>query len=57
MRRRLRLAELPSEPLVELINATDGILYVVEGECGHGVRACLLPTMTMAGPNRVAGRA
>ena len=23
------------------------------GQCGHGVRACLLPMMTMAGPNRV----
>jgi hypothetical protein len=28
-------------------------VYVAEGECGHGVHACLLFTITMAGPNRV----
>lgn len=39
--------------LVDRISTTDGIVYVAEGQCGHGVRACLLPTMTMAGPNRV----
>src|SRR5258706_15181272 len=39
--------------LVDRINATDGIVYVSEGQCGHGVRACLSNTMTMAGPNRV----
>jgi hypothetical protein len=39
--------------LVDRISTTDGIVYVVEGDCRHGVRACLLPTMTMAGPNRV----
>jgi hypothetical protein len=39
--------------LVELIGTTDGIVYVAEGQCGHGVTACLLLTMTMAGPNRV----
>jgi hypothetical protein len=39
--------------LVDRIGSTDGIVYVAEGQCGHGVRACLLPTMTMAGPNRV----
>lgn len=39
--------------LVARIGATDGIVYVAEGACGHGVRACLLITMTLMGPNRV----
>ena len=39
--------------LVGRINSTDGIVYVLEGECKHGVRACLSNTMTMAGPNRL----
>ena len=39
--------------LVDRISTTDGIVYVAEGQCGHGVRACLLDTMTIAGPNRV----
>jgi hypothetical protein len=40
--------------LVDQIGTTDGIVYVAEGECGHGgVHACLLFTITMAGPNRV----
>jgi len=28
-------------------------LYVAEGECGHGVQACLVSAMTTMGPNRV----
>ena len=39
--------------LVDRIGTTDGIVYVAEGQCGHGVRACLLITMTLMGPNRV----
>ena len=39
--------------LIEQINATDGIVFIVEGKCGHGVRACLTFTITLAGPNRV----
>lgn len=39
--------------LVEQIGSTDGIVYVAEGECGHGVRACLITLITLAGPNRV----
>jgi hypothetical protein len=39
--------------LVDRIGETDGIVYVGEGECGHGVHACLIDTMTLAGPNRV----
>ena len=39
--------------LVDQIGSTDGIVYVAEGQCGRGVRACLLLTMTLMGPNRV----
>ena len=38
--------------LVDTINAGDGIVYVVEGTCGHGVRACFVD-VTMAGTNRI----
>ena len=37
--------------LVDWINTTDGVVYVAEGQCGHGVRACLLMTMTISGPS------
>ena len=30
--------------LIDRIGTTDGIVYVAEGQCGHGVRACLLLT-------------
>ena len=39
--------------LVDQIGRTDGIVYVAEGQCGHTVRACLLHTLTLMGPNRV----
>jgi hypothetical protein len=39
--------------LVEAIQATDGIVYVTRGRCGHYVRACLLHWMAAAGPNRM----
>jgi hypothetical protein len=38
--------------LIETVNASDGIVYVEEGKCGHGVRACFV-SVTKAGPNRV----
>jgi hypothetical protein len=38
--------------LVDTINASDGIVYVNEGDCGHGVGACLAD-VTAAGPNRI----
>ena len=38
--------------LVDTVNASDGIVYVEEGRCGHGVRACFV-TVTKAGANRV----
>jgi hypothetical protein len=39
--------------LVETIDATDGLVFVDEGICRVGVRACLVPTVTVAGPSRV----
>ena len=39
--------------LVDRIGNTDGIVFVAEGQCGHGVRACLLHAVTIAGPNRL----
>ena len=38
--------------LIDAINATDGIVYLENGSCGHGVRACLA-AVTPAGANRV----
>ena len=38
--------------LVEVINASDGIVYVEQGDCGHGVRACLA-AVAAAGSNRL----
>jgi hypothetical protein len=39
--------------LLDRIGTTDGIVYVVEGQCGHGVEACLLLTITELGGNRL----
>lgn len=39
--------------LVDTIDATDGIVYVEQGTCGHHVRACLALTVRVAGPNRI----
>jgi hypothetical protein len=39
--------------LVGAIQATDGVVYVQRGRCGHYVRACLPFWMTVAGPNRI----
>jgi hypothetical protein len=39
--------------LIETIEGTDGIVFVQEGRCGHGARACLALTVTLAGPNRL----
>jgi len=38
--------------VVDTINDSDGIVYVEEGECGHGVPACLV-TVLQAGANRI----
>ena len=39
--------------LVASIDATDGIVYIDEGTCGHTVRSCLLHLVTIAGPHRL----
>jgi hypothetical protein len=39
--------------LVEMIDASDGLVYVQEGKCSHGVRACLTMSVLMAGPYRL----
>src|SRR5262245_25485781 len=38
--------------LVQAINASDGIVYIEEGVCGHAVQSCLV-NVTAAGPNRM----
>src|SRR5215510_6173845 len=38
--------------LVDQIGRTDGIVFVVEGQCGDFVPACLPLTMTLMGQNR-----
>jgi hypothetical protein len=39
--------------IVETIDASDGIVYVEEGKCGHSVRACLVLGIAVSGPNRL----
>ena len=39
--------------LVDTIDATNGLVYVERGTCGHHVRACLVLTVQVAGPNRL----
>ena len=39
--------------LIESIDATDGLVYVAEGTCGHVVRSCLEMSVVIAGPYRV----
>ena len=39
--------------LLAKIDATDGLVYVESGKCGHSVRACLSLSVKVAGPNRV----
>jgi hypothetical protein len=34
--------------LIEAIEATDGLVYVEEGKCGHSVRACLALSINVA---------
>src|ERR1700722_3969012 len=38
--------------IVVALEATDGIVYVEDGQCGHGVRACLKIWMQAGGPHR-----
>jgi len=39
--------------LLTTIDATDGLVYVEEGRCGHSVRACLVLSVKIAGPSRL----
>jgi hypothetical protein len=39
--------------LIEAIEATDGLVYVLEGKCGQGVRACLHMSLELSGKNRL----
>src|SRR5215475_6150809 len=39
--------------LLATIEATDGLVYVEGGKCGHSVRACLLLSVKVSGPNRL----
>jgi hypothetical protein len=39
--------------LVDAIQATDGIVHVVGGRCGHYVRTCLMFWIQVAGPHRI----
>jgi hypothetical protein len=39
--------------LVSGIAGTDGLVYVEEGKCGRGAHACLVLSVTVAGPYRL----
>jgi hypothetical protein len=39
--------------IVEAIERTNGMVYVARGRCGHGVRACLIQTVVIAGRYRM----
>lgn len=39
--------------LVNQIGATDGVVYVMAGQCRRGLRACLILDMSVMGSNRV----
>lgn len=39
--------------LAERIQASDGLVYIVRGRCGHTVRACLALWVGVAPPNRL----
>jgi hypothetical protein len=38
---------------IERIESTNGLIYVQEGYCGRGGLACLIHTVTLAGPYRI----
>jgi len=46
-------AESPTFRLLRTrFEASDGIVYIEPGHCGHGVRACLIMWVGVSGPNR-----
>jgi hypothetical protein len=38
---------------VDTIGRSDGIVYILPGQCRYGGTACMLPNVTIAGPSRV----
>jgi hypothetical protein len=40
------------QQMIEALESKDGVVYVVRGRCGHGVRACL-DFLVVAGRNRL----
>lgn len=51
--RRASDASVTFQRLIATIEGTDGLIYVESGKCGHGVAACLLLAVQVAGPFRV----
>jgi hypothetical protein len=51
--RRASEASVAFRRLIAAIDRTDGLIYVDNGRCGHGVSACLLLAVQVAGPFRV----
>ena len=51
--RRASDASATFRRLIATIDDTDGLIYVDDGKCGHGVSACLLLSVQVAGPFRV----
>jgi hypothetical protein len=39
--------------LLVTIGRTDGIVYIGRGKCQHSVHACLMGSLTVAGPHRI----
>jgi hypothetical protein len=39
--------------LLNVIDTTDGLVYVDQGTCPGGYKACLMHSVTLAGPNRM----
>ena len=39
--------------LVEAIQQTDGMVWILRGRCGRGTYACLLTYLEVSGPNRL----
>src|SRR5436190_10534882 len=51
--RRASGASVTFQRLIATIEGTDGLIYVDSDKCGHGVSACLLMAVQVAGPFRV----
>jgi hypothetical protein len=51
--RRASDASVTFQRLIATVDGTDGLIYVDDGKCGHGVSACLLLSVQVAGPFRV----